>query len=77
MVRRFYPDGYGRRQPKLSKWDKTLPIQDDDYTVLSENSIKYGPLGWTIHFDKEFKTFTGERADKAQICTGTFVTRFE
>jgi len=73
---RFYPDGDVRFQFGVLEWEKNLQFNENEYTVLSENSILWGGFGWTIVFDKKFKTFTGKTADKKMKCTGELVERF-
>jgi len=76
-ARRFHPRGIILSQYKTLSWEKNLPIIEEEYSILSENSIQFSKFGWIIVFDKKFKTFTGKSANGLITCTGTFVTRFE
>ena len=73
---RFYPDGVGRFQFGGSEWEKNLKADENDYSVLSENSLLWGDWRWKIVFDKKFKTFTGKAANSKAICSGKLVERF-
>jgi len=76
MVRRFLPDGVMLCQSKILKWDKSRDPGIVKYRILSKNSIVYGTAGWTIVFDKKFKSFTGKSANNTLKCSGTLVERF-
>ena len=76
-ARRFHPRGIMLSQYKTLSWEKSLPIIEEEYSILSENSIQFSKFGWIVVFDKKFKTFTGKSANGLITCTGTFVTRFE
>jgi len=73
---RFHTDEKVQYQFGVLEWQKNLKFSETQYTVLTENSLLWGGLGWTIVFDKRFKTFKGISADKKMECTGVLVERF-
>jgi len=74
---RFNPEGVVHFQFGVLAWEKNLAFKDSEYRVLSENSILWGSYGWTIVFDKKFKTFKGRTADKKQTCSGKLLGSFQ
>jgi len=73
---RFHPNGLLLFQFKTSEWDKNLIVNESDYTVLSENSIVWGSVGWTIVFDHKSMTFKGKISDGTKSITGKLTERF-